>query len=167
VRLGLLVNGTGLGLAMVIIVLSRRKKKTSTLNQETSSLTEPLLSESFSSFPASDHDDSGSDINPMNSSSSGLSPMFWSLSLSCCLVVYGCVLPFNNVASAILLKRNYFQTSPMDCTLLFPHECTFGTLQDHPNPSTDSNGQACPGKNYDPVLPTLVNISVYNEDTNH
>ncbi|EED91930.1 transporter belonging to the MFS superfamily [Thalassiosira pseudonana CCMP1335] len=38
-------------------------------------------------------------------------PLFWLLTLSC-FVVYGCVLPFNNVASGILLERSYFSASP-------------------------------------------------------
>lgn len=34
-----------------------------------------------------------------------------------------------------------------------------GTLQDHPNPSTDSNGKSCPGKYFAPILPTSLNIT--------
>merc|ERR1719199_386534 len=37
-------------------------------------------------------------------------PLFWLLTISC-FVVYGCVLPFNNVASGILLERNFFMSS--------------------------------------------------------
>jgi MFS family permease len=73
--------------------------------------------------------------------------------------VYGCILPFNNVASGILLERNYFKTPPEDCTLQFPNECTSGTFQEHLNPSMDSNGNSCPGKNYAPVLPSSLNIT--------
>jgi MFS family permease len=51
-------------------------------------------------------------------------PLFWLLSLSC-VVVYGCVLPFNNVASGILLERNFF-TSPPDCHLTYEDQCTDG-----------------------------------------
>ena len=36
---------------------------------------------------------------------------FWVLTLSC-VVVYGCVLPFNNIASSLLLERNFFIKQP-------------------------------------------------------
>ena len=97
-------------------------------------------------------------------------PLFWLLSLSC-MVVYGCVLPFNNVASGILLERNYFVKPPADCTLKYPDRCTDGTLlhngtyADETNPSTDSNGTTCPMPNSAPVLPTTLNITRNDSDT--
>ena len=36
----------------------------------------------------------------------GFQPMFWVLSV-CCLVVYGTILPFNNVASSLLQARRW------------------------------------------------------------
>ena len=33
---------------------------------------------------------------------------FWMLTWSC-VAVYGCVLPFNNVASGVLMERDYFK----------------------------------------------------------
>lgn len=42
--------------------------------------------------------------------------VFWILALIC-VVVYGCVLPFNNIASALLLERNYFMEPPSECHL--------------------------------------------------
>ncbi|GMH54858.1 hypothetical protein TrRE_jg6886, partial [Triparma retinervis] len=78
--------------------------------------------------------------------------MFWLLSLSC-LVVYGCVLPFNNVAGGILLERNYFLTPPDNCTLTYSNSCTSGTLVNKANPMVPSS---CPGKNYAPVLPSEI-----------
>lgn len=53
--------------------------------------------------------------------------MFWLLSASC-VVVYGCVLPFNNIASGILLERNYFTQPPVECMLKYPNECSVGSL---------------------------------------
>jgi len=50
--------------------------------------------------------------------------LFWLLSLSC-VVVYGCVLPFNNVASGILLERNFF-IPPPDCHLTYQDQCADG-----------------------------------------
>ena len=40
-------------------------------------------------------------------SSTSFSRPFWLLSF-CCVVIYGTVLPFNNIASALLLERDYF-----------------------------------------------------------
>jgi len=37
--------------------------------------------------------------------------IFWVLVVSC-VVVYGCVLPFNNISSSLLLERDYFQSPP-------------------------------------------------------
>jgi MFS family permease len=85
-------------------------------------------------------------------------PLFWLLSLSC-LVVYACILPWNNVASGILLERNFFQVPPEDCQLLFPDQCSMGTLQNHSNPSLDKNNNTCPGQGFAPVIPTSLNIS--------
>jgi len=50
------------------------------------------------------------------------SQAFWLLAISC-VVVYGCVLPFNNIASTLLLERSYFQSPESDCSLTFPTEC--------------------------------------------
>jgi MFS family permease len=41
-------------------------------------------------------------------------PAFWLLALSC-LVVYGCVIPFNNVASSLLMERDFFKEPPVEC----------------------------------------------------
>ena len=90
-------------------------------------------------------------------------PLFWLLSLSC-MVVYGCVLPFNNVASGILLERNYFKVPPRECTLKYPDRCTSGTFMktysdDESNPATNADGTLCPGRNYAPIFPTSLNIT--------
>jgi MFS family permease len=94
-------------------------------------------------------------------------PLFWLLSLSC-LVVYACILPWNNVASGILLERNFFQAPPEGCQLLFPDQCTMGTLQNHSNPSLDRNNNTCPGQGFAPVVPTSLNFSSSNDQSyNH
>ncbi|RLN06394.1 hypothetical protein BBJ28_00011853 [Nothophytophthora sp. Chile5] len=41
-------------------------------------------------------------------------PAFWLLALSC-LVVYGCVIPFNSVASSLLMERDFFKEPPSLC----------------------------------------------------
>jgi MFS family permease len=171
--LGLAINGAGLVVTMIIFCLKNRYKSgavrvgsvaANASYDSALALMEPLLQEESASRsqPESVSGTIDSQLAAESSNASDtrsprrLSPLFWLLSISC-LVVYGCVLPFNNVASGILLERNYFQTPPEDCTLQYPHECTLGTLQDHPNPSTDSKGHACPGKHYAPILPTSLN----------
>ena len=85
--------------------------------------------------------------------------LFWLLTLSC-FVVYGCILPFNNIASALLLERDYFKEPPSDCTLRFENQCTSGYLAPSiGNPSTDEDGFDCPGSNFAPVLPTSLNFT--------
>lgn len=93
-------------------------------------------------------------------------PLFWLLSLSC-VVVYACVLPWNNVASGILLERNFFQAPPEDCQLLFPDQCTMGTLQNHSNPSLDKNNNTCPGQGFAPVIPTSLNFPSSDDQFSH
>lgn len=63
----------------------------------------------------------------------------------------GCVLPFNNVASSLLLERNYFQATPSDCTLTNINVCE----------SSDNQPiAACPtSKWFEPPLPSNVNIT--------
>ncbi|CAI5744989.1 unnamed protein product [Peronospora destructor] len=41
-------------------------------------------------------------------------PAFWLLALSC-LVVYGCVIPFNSIASSLLMERDFFKEPPEQC----------------------------------------------------
>lgn len=96
-----------------------------------------------------------------------LGPIFWLLCI-CCMVVYGCIMPFNNVASGILLERNLFRTPPTDCVLEFPQQCTTGTnlLANVSNPALDSNGVSCPGQGFAPVLPLLPLHNVSSENYN-
>jgi MFS family permease len=71
----------------------------------------------------------------------------WILVISC-LVVYGCVLPFNNIANTLLLERNYFIAQPSDCLLTIPDKCESDTNQ--PNSACHT------GNNYQPPLPTTI-----------
>ncbi|EQC31215.1 hypothetical protein SDRG_11138 [Saprolegnia diclina VS20] len=41
-------------------------------------------------------------------------PIFWLLAIAC-MVVYGCVIPFNNVASSLLMERDFFRQPPPAC----------------------------------------------------
>jgi MFS family permease len=95
---------------------------------------------------------------------SRLGSSFWLLCI-CCMVVYGCINPFNNVASGILMEKVYFQAPPSDCQLALPRQCTAGSLVKVPNPSLDARGASCPGDGYAPVLPTLpLNMSMDDFD---
>ena len=91
--------------------------------------------------------------------------MFWLLALSC-FVVYGCVLPFNNVASGILLERNYYKPAPTSCHLQYPNQCTSGYLQHGSNPSiSDSSGDLCSISPFQaPLLPMSVNYNSSDSD---
>lgn len=73
---------------------------------------------------------------------------FWILVISC-VVVYGCVLPFNNIASSLLLERDFFMEPPSQCTLLDPNACQLG----------DNVPVDCPSnKWYQPPLPYNLTI---------
>lgn len=77
--------------------------------------------------------------------------IFWILVLSC-MVVYGCVLPFNNISSSLLLERDYFKPTPSGCEIENPLLCE----NDQTNPFTAS----CPtSKWYQPPLPLNTTIS--------
>jgi MFS family permease len=68
------------------------------------------------------------------------SPLFWLLCLSC-VCVYGCVFPFNNIASTLLLERNYFKAQPnSECAL---HDSSPGACQNSTNVPNEycNNGQ--------------------------
>jgi hypothetical protein len=57
------------------------------------------------------------------------------------------VLPFNNIASALLLERDYFKAPPSDCLLIIPNQCE----------SYPGNGpnDKCPSSQwYQPPIPT-------------
>ena len=63
----------------------------------------------------------GANVNPLDSLKE-FKLSFWILTI-CCLAVYGCVLPFNNVASSLLMERSYFKPNPDGCYLTSPHQC--------------------------------------------
>ena len=52
---------------------------------------------------------------------------FWLLTV-CCVVVYGCVIPFNSVASSLLMERDFFVPQPHgSCALMHPNLCPNAT----------------------------------------
>ena len=87
---------------------------------------------------------------------------FWMLTASC-LAIYGCVLPFNNVASRVLMERDYFRPNPDGCALTYPTRC-----QSADNPPDAASG-LCPSNrtagSYAPPLPinaTAGNVTIGN-----
>ncbi|OQR97464.1 Major Facilitator Superfamily (MFS) [Achlya hypogyna] len=63
-------------------------------------------------------------------------PLFWLLAIAC-MVVYGCVIPFNNVASSLLMERDFFRAPPYSC-----RRCGEGAYADQLNCSVIAPG--CP-----------------------
>jgi hypothetical protein len=59
--------------------------------------------------------------------------VYWCVALTC-VFVYGCVWPFNNVASTLLLERNYFMEQPnSQCALTDPTAECENALDNPPN----------------------------------
>jgi MFS family permease len=75
------------------------------------------------------------------------SPSFWVLTV-CCVVVYGCVLPFNNIANSLLLERDYFKPQPAGCALIDPMACQ--SAANRPNELCTS------GTNWQLPLPSFI-----------
>lgn len=73
--------------------------------------------------------------------------MFWVMALLVVLV-YGCILPFNNILSTLLLERDYFKEPPSSCQLQDPSQCE--------NPASNPT-EGCPSSQwYQPPLPDYV-----------
>lgn len=69
--------------------------------------------------------------------------IFWILVISC-VVVYGCILPFNNISSSLLLERDYFKETDASCHLQDAFQCE----------GIDNPPISCPSsKFYQPPLP--------------
>lgn len=122
---------------------------------------------------ADDYGDGGGDNGDVPSQSHSclthilqLDKMFWMLSLSCVLV-YGCVLPFNNIASGILMERNYFVDTTWNCHLQYENMCSMGDLAPKEgNRAMDLDGNACPLRKYDkPILPTRIHVNASDVDS--
>lgn len=65
--------------------------------------------------------------------------------------IAGCVLPFNNIASALLLERNYFMEPPNQCHLQSGGSCQ----------SDGNQPVGCPTSSYyQPPLPYDVTITI-------
>lgn len=72
------------------------------------------------------------------------------------LTTAGCILPFNNIASTLLLERDFFKSPPRTCHLLSPDNC---------QNSTNVPNQFCPtSMDYQPPMP--IDISLTDIDCN-
>jgi hypothetical protein len=67
-----------------------------------------------------------------------------------CLIYPGCVLPFNNISSSLLLERDFFKVPPDHCTLTIPNQCQSSANPPYNCPSSDS---------YQPPLPVNITIN--------
>ena len=103
------------------------------------------------------NDTKESSTNPL-ADASRFSSSFWLLSAACVLM-YACVLPFNNVVSGLLLERNYFRQHSDSCVLTYDDRCTTGILEPTDgNPSRNNDGYTCATDNYAPLLPSSLYI---------
>lgn len=90
--------------------------------------------------------------------------MFYAIAFSA-FFIYNSVFPFNFIASAILLERDYFQEPSSSCQLLYTNQCTGGYLAPPGgNPSYDESGKECPNSNYAPILPSSLYITKNDTD---
>lgn len=172
---GALFNGVSFVTALYLRYIDQSRNKMTTVvtsqNEGSVELEEPLLAshreeegglqqEQLEDQQGRDHEESSFFATPEVSSRKHFGPLFWLLSLSC-LTVYACILPWNNVASGILLERNFFLPPPNDCHLQFPNNCTYGTLQITTNPAQDANGDTCPIlPHHAPLLPESLNTTL-------
>mmetsp|Transcript_22965 Transcript_22965/g.35382 ORF Transcript_22965/g.35382 Transcript_22965/m.35382 type:complete len:680 (-) Transcript_22965:30-2069(-) len=91
--------------------------------------------------------------------------LFWYLCFSCS-VVYGCILPFNNVAQGILLERDYFTIPPTKCVLTFPDQCSSGNLAKlGGNEPVQIDGLECTNDSISPILPSSINMTNLDNDS--
>lgn len=138
--LGALLTSTSVIMGGLIVFVDKRAKRKieKRPNGGLESLTAALLEGSINESEFIQTGGSSSNINALSneidqnhesetvqvSDIRKFSRLFWLLSLSC-VVVYGCVLPFNNVASGILLERDFFSASP-NCHLTYQDQCSDG-----------------------------------------
>jgi len=176
--LGVIIEAVAIVLAILIVVLDRTKKAP---QHETSLVCTPMFSP-----VALRHYSSAATVDTSYISSPGVTyatrppptttnpvlvgkrqkfkPTFWLLCASF-LLIYGVVWSFTNVSSAILLERNFFLKTPVDCVPKHPNKCTSGTLTPSDgNPSYDSDGKQCPVQDHvAPAIPKSLNISVADD----
>ncbi len=131
---GVILTGLGLLVTLAISVVDKRFE-TSLKDDTTKALITENDNEDGLGGKSAANDDTYADADQSILDSLGGKPpppemrdvlkfsqAFWLLALSC-VVVYGCVLPFNNIASTLLLERSYFVAPESDCALVNPDYC--------------------------------------------
>jgi MFS family permease len=157
--------GASVGCALILYPIDARMdaqlKKSSPklkIGNDENTIVSPLLEDDYSghdinstrgsSGPSMDSKKTGSEAAPEEVSFYEVKKFtfaLWLLVISC-VVVYGCVLPFNNIASSLLLERDYFMDPGDECQLEDPTQCQSDT--NRPN-------SFCPSStDYAPPLPT-------------
>ncbi|KAH9106702.1 hypothetical protein AeMF1_017761 [Aphanomyces euteiches] len=94
---GVIMCGVSLIATLALIPIDKRADAAITRTKKASSLPTKVSDQSMSF----------SDLRQFG-------PLFWLLSISC-MVVYGCVIPFNSVASSLLMERDFFKAPPPEC----------------------------------------------------
>lgn len=136
---GAMLCGVGVLCVLITIPLDRSVDATVAANKQTLAL----------ATAKEDDEEAEAEYVPSFRDVWRLQHVFWVLVVSC-VVVYGCVLPFNNISSSLLLERDYFRPPPDSCHLLYDTQCESAT-----NPAVD-----CPSTSiYQPPLPTNVSLS--------
>lgn len=91
--------------------------------------------------------------------------IFWVLAATAFLS-YGIVLPFNNIASDLILEKYFFTQPPSECSLLLPNQCTSGYMAEEYNPSLNVNSDECLLDGFTaPLLPMSVNVTTQYSET--
>ena len=102
--------------------IDRKNSASNPLKPGDSQGLEDDILDSFGSSPAEALSDDKNEPQPELRDCLKFPEPFWLLAISC-VVVYGCVLPFNNIASSLLLERDYFQAPEAGCQLSIPNQC--------------------------------------------
>jgi MFS family permease len=150
---GAILCGFGVVCVLLTFPIDRHLDKLITENKQVKLLS-PILNEDDNDNQENSLKSSGPVAQPEETASLRdvfkLKHIFWVLVVSC-VVVYGCVLPFNNISSSLLLERDYFRETPSSCQLTDSKQCQSG----------DNEPLNCPSsKWYQPPLP--LNYSTYN-----
>jgi hypothetical protein len=157
---GAIVCGASLGCTLVLYPIDhagalavKRAKAKYKAEARTAAATPLHHAASRSSSLEEDEASAPFDSNPLKGCADvkQFSASFWLLT-ACCVVVYACVIPFNNVASSLLMERDYFKPQPdARCALTDPDACQ--------SSSNLPNVYCRTGDWWTPPLPTFVDAS--------
>jgi hypothetical protein len=144
---GAILCGVSLGCALLVVPIDAATSAAIEKNKEDEATTLKFNSQDSKSEVHREEEEEEVEVVKMSEALNFPLP-FWILVVSC-VVVYGCVLPFNNIASSLLLERDFFMEPSSSCTLTNPNECQ----------SADNIPVGCPSsKWYQPPLPYDITI---------